>query len=370
MQKYDFLVVGAGLFGAVFAYKAHKAGKKVLVIDQRSHIGGNCYTEKVKGIEVHKYGAHIFHTDNEEVWKFINQFGSFHPFINSPIAVVGKKTYNLPFNMNTFSKVFGVVKPDDVTTIIDKERLPYVNTVPTNLEEQALKAVGRTIYELLIKNYTEKQWGKPCTELPADTIKRLPIRLTYDNNYFNDKYQGIPTDGYTSLIQKMLEGIEVRLNTKEKELRMHSDSKKEIYEQCVYTGMIDEFFDYKLGELEYRSLTFKEVEMDTDNFQGNAVMNYPSKSVKHIRTIEHKHFVPTNKTKNTIVSYEYSVKHKRGLIPYYPIQTKENLTIYNKYFMASLHYPKIHLGGRLGQFRYYDMDDTIENALKMAKELL
>lgn len=361
-QTYDYLVVGAGLFGSVFAYQAHKAGKKVLVIDQRNHIGGNCYTERISGIDVHKYGAHVFHTDNEEVWKFITQFGEFHPFINSPVAIVDGVTYNLPFNMNMFSKLFGVNSPDEVLGIIEKETASYVNIEPKNLEEQALKLVGATIYNKFIKEYTEKQWGKKCTELPVDIIKRLPLRFTYDNNYFNDKYQGIPEDGYTPLFEKMLEGIEVRLNTKYKNGEIEAD-------QIIYTGMIDEFFDYKFGELEYRSLKFVEVEKDSTNYQGNAVLNYPSKSIGYIRSIEHKHFVNLD-SPTTIISYEFSVDYKRGMIPFYPVQTPRNLRLYELYKEKEKGLVNVHFSGRLGSFKYFDMDDTIENSLNLSKEVL
>lgn len=361
MPKVDYLIVGAGLFGSVFAYQVKKAGKTCLMIDQRDHIGGNCYTEKISGIDVHKYGAHIFHTDNEEVWRFITQFGSFKPFINSPIAIVNGMSYNLPFNMNLFAKVFGVTRPDEVSFIFDKERSKYATLVPSNLEEQALQMVGTTIYEKFIKGYTEKQWGKKCTELPPNIITRLPLRMTYDNNYFNDKYQGIPEKGYTSLFEKMLEGIEVRLNTK------FADVKEA--KQIIYTGMIDEFFYYKLGELEYRSLKFIEVEKQTENYQGNAVMNYPDKDIGYIRSIEHKHFLGTQ-TPTTILSYEFSVDYRRGMIPFYPVQTEYNQKLYQHYVELAKSCPNVHFSGRLGSFKYYDMDDTIENALKLAKKLL
>lgn len=362
MQTYDYVIVGAGLFGATFAYQAKKAGKKVLVLDQRNHIGGNCYTERISGIDVHKYGAHIFHTSNEKVWKFITKFGKFKQFTNQPVAVIGDTTYNLPFNMNMFSKLFGVVYPHEVEAIIAKEIEPYKDIEPKNLEEQALKQVGRTIYEKFIKEYTEKQWDKPCTELPAETIKRLPIRLTYDNNYFNDTYQGIPYEGYTALFEKMLKGIKVKLNTKYT-FGDHIDSK------IIYTGMIDEFFDYELGELEYRTLKFVEIEKDVENYQGNAVFNYPSKNVGYIRSIEHKHFVGV-KSPTTIVSYEFSLNYKRGMIPFYPVQTPRNIRLYNKYSEKTKDYTDIYFSGRLGQFKYFDMDDTIENALKLAEEVL
>lgn len=359
MTEYDYLIVGAGLFGSVFAYKAKELDKKVLVIDQRNHIGGNCYTEKQSNIDVHKYGAHIFHTDNEEVWKFINQFGKFNNFINSPVAIVNGVTYNLPFNMNTFSKIFNVSSPSQVQAIIDQERSIYKD-LPTNLEEQALRSVGKTIYELLIKNYTEKQWGKKCTELPLDIITRLPLRFTYDNNYFNDKYQGIPENGYTALFEKMLKGIEVRLNTKYQDT-FNAD-------KIIYTGMIDEFFSYCYGQLEYRSLKFVEIEKNTKNWQGNAVINYPNNDVGYIRTIEHKHFTQVD-TPNTVVSYEFSVDYKPGMIPFYPVKTKENQRIYERYLNLAEGLPNVYFSGRLGSFKYYDMDDTINNALQLFNSL-
>lgn len=364
MQKYDFLIVGAGFFGSVFAHQATKAGKRCLVIDQRNHIGGNCYTEKQSGIDVHKYGAHIFFTSNEEVWSWINQFGRFKPFINSPVAIVEDTTFNLPFNMNTFSKIFGRSRPDDILYIINQERATYAKLDAMNLEQQALKLVGTTIYELLIKNYTEKQWGKKCTELPPDIINRLPLRFTYDNNYYNDKYQGIPEQGYTSLFRKMLEGIEVQLNTSYKDIEKFVQSSA-----VIYTGMIDEFFDYKYGELEYRSLKFIEIEYNTDNYQGNAVLNYPTKDVAYIRSIEHKHFLKTE-SPNTIVSYEFSVDYKKGMIPFYPVKTRRNQEIYSKYAELAKNHPNIYFSGRLGSFRYYDMDDTIEQSLELSKKLL
>lgn len=362
---YDYLIVGAGMFGSVFAYLANKANKKVLVIDQRNHVGGNCYTENVDGINVHKYGAHIFHTDNQEVWEFINQFGEFKPFINQPIAIINNQSYNLPFNMNTFSRVFGVTKPEEIIDIIDKETSEYKDVEPQNLEEQALKFVGKTIYEMFIKEYTEKQWGKKCTELPKEIIKRIPIRLTYDNNYFNDKYQAIPIGGYTSLFNNMLNNIEVKLNTTENSIR-NTNLK---FNTIIYTGMIDEYFDYSLGELEYRSLKFVEVEKETENYQGNAVCNYPSKNIGYIRSIEHKHFLNDQSAK-TIISYEFSVKYKRGMIPFYPIQTDKNIKLYDKYCELAKEYKNIYFSGRLGNFKYFDMDDTIENAMSLAKQLL
>lgn len=362
MPEVDYLIVGAGLFGSVFAYEANKLGYKVKVIDQRNHIGGNCYTENVNGIEVHKYGAHIFHTSNKKIWQYINQFGKFDDFVNQPIAIVGDTTYNLPFNMNTFSKIFGVTKPHEAIERIKQEQLEFKGK-PTNLEERAIAEVGRTIYELLIKNYTEKQWGKKCTELPPDIIKRLPVRFAYDNNYFNDTYQGIPRYGYTKLFENMLEGIDVELN--QKYLHSHFNAKK-----CIYTGMIDEFFDYRLGELEYRSLKFVEVEKKSFNYQGNAVVNYPDKNVAYIRSIEHKHFDKRNVTPNTIISYEFSMDYQKGMIPFYPVHTERNQIMYQGYLELAKQYPNIHFSGRLGSFRYYDMDDTIESVLLLVNSIL
>ncbi len=364
MQKYDFLIVGAGLYGATFANIARNKGKRCLVIDKRSHIGGNCYTENKNGIEIHRYGAHIFHTNNKEVWSYVNRFVDFNHYINQPIAKIGDKVYNLPFNMNLFSKVFGIVTPEQAREAINKEISIYKDLIPTNLEEQAIKMVGTTIYNMFVKGYTEKQWGKPCTELPADTIKRLPLRFTYDNNYFDDIHQGIPKQGYTKLIEKMMEGTEVRLNT-------YYEQVQEDVGNVIYTGAIDKFFGYELGSLEYRTLHFINVEKPTTNYQGCAVMNYPSIDVPFTRSIEHRHFNKDTQSDKTIISYEYSDTYTpgMGLTPYYPIGNKENIDLYNKYVELSKGFPNIHFAGRLGEYKYYDMDDTIESAIKLSNKL-
>lgn len=370
MQKYDYVIVGAGLFGAVFAHETTKLGKKCLVIEKRNHIGGNCYTERINGIDVHKYGPHIFHTSNEKVWKYIQQFGEFNSFINQPVAISDGKTYNLPFNMNMFSKVWGITKPEEAIEIIKKESSEYQHLNPKNLEEQALKLVGKTIYELFIKGYTEKQWGKKCTELPPDIIKRLPVRFTYDNNYYDDLYQGIPKEGYTKLIENMLDGIEVRLNTSFHDwvLDCSTGRVSDKSEKLIYTGMIDELLDYKYGRLEYRSLKFVEIEKETTNYQGSAVINYPSLDVPYTRSIEHRHFNKDTVSDKTILSYEFSVDYKEGMIPYYPIGNQKNRKLHEKY-LKLVKADNIYPAGRLGDYKYYDMDDTIENALQLVNTL-
>lgn len=365
-MHYDYLVVGAGLFGATFAYEANKAGKKCLVIDKRSHIGGNCYTQKLKGIDIHKYGAHIFHTSNKKVWDWINQFGEFNNFVNSPIAIANGQVYNLPFNMNMFSRLFGITQPYQAKEFIEDEIAQANINNPQNLEEQAISLVGRTIYEMFIKGYTEKQWGKKCTELPASIIKRIPLRFTYDNNYFNDKYQGIPKDGYTNLFSKMLKGIEVRLDTSFKDLSYETIQP----DSAIYTGMIDEFFNYKYGKLDYRSLEFGLVEYETANFQGNAVVNYPDKDVHFTRTIEHKHFNKDIQSRNTFVSYEYPEDYDGLNEPYYPINDDKNNALYLRYKREADRFSDITFAGRLGEYKYYDMDDTIESALELVKRLI
>ena len=359
-MKYDYIIVGAGLFGAICAYELNKAGKKVLVIDKRNHIGGNIYTEFKDGINVHKYGAHIFHTSKKEIWNYINQFGEFNNFINSPIARYKGETYNLPFNMNTFSKIWNdVFLPEDAKKHIEEERF---KGEPINLEEQAKSLVGETIYTKLVKDYTEKQWGKECKELPPFIIKRLPVRFTYNNNYFNDTYQGIPKEGYTKIIERMLDGIEIKLNTefdKEKHLKM--------CDKVIYTGPIDKYYDYCYGELEYRSLRFEEEILDTDNFQGNAVINWTGHEVPFTRTIEHKHF--NNDISNkTIISYEYPIIDNKN--PYYPINNEKNNNLYEKYKKLSENDRNVLFGGRLGTYKYNDMDKTIENALELIIEEL
>lgn len=360
-MKYDYIIVGAGLFGATCAYELNKAGKKVLVVDKREHIGGNIYTENIEGINVHKYGAHIFHTSNKEIWDYINQFGEFNNYINSPIARYKDETYNLPFNMNTFNKIWkDAFLPEDAKKHIEEERF---KGEPTNLEEQAMSLVGKTIYEKLVKEYTEKQWGKDCKELPPFIIKRLPVRFTYNNNYFNDKYQGIPKEGYTKIIETMLDGIEVKLETN------FLDNKEEYLKICdkvIYTGAIDEYYDYCYGELEYRSLRFEEEILNTDNWQGNAVINWTSHNVPFTRTIEHKHF--NNDISNkTIISYEYPIIDNKN--PYYPINNEKNNKLYEKYKNLSNGDKNVLFGGRLGTYKYYDMDKTIEEALKLILSL-
>ena len=358
---YDYLIVGAGLFGSVCAYELNKKGKKVLVIDKKDHIGGNIYTEKIENINVHKYGAHIFHTSKKEIWDYINQFGEFNNFINSPVAVYNNEVYNLPFNMNTFSKMWkDVIKPEDAIKHIEEEK-KEITKEPTNLEEQAISLVGRTIYEKLVKGYTEKQWGKECKELPSFIIKRLPVRLTYNNNYFNDVYQGIPKDGYTNIIKNMLKGIEVELGV---DYLKNKDKYKA--KNIIYTGPIDEYYDYCLGKLEYRSLKFDTKILDKENYQGNAVVNYTSKDVPYTRIIEHKHF--NNDISNkTVITYEYPIINEKE--PYYPINDENNGIIYKKYERFAKTSKNVIFGGRLGTYKYLDMDKTIEQALELCKNI-
>lgn len=365
-MKYDFLIVGAGLYGAVFAHEAVKAGKKVLCIDKRSNIGGNIYTEEVNGISVHKYGAHIFHTSDKKVWDYVNQFVTFNNFVNSPVAVYKDELYNLPFNMNTFSKMWGIKTPAEAKEIIEKQKKEAGITEPANLEEQAISMVGRDIYEKLVEGYTGKQWGRKCTELPSFIIKRLPVRFTYDNNYFSDRYQGIPEEGYTALIEKLLEGTEIRLGVAYKEfLKMNSQKiEPDTFDKIVYTGMIDEYFDYCLGELQYRSLRFEtEILPDTDNYQGNAVVNYTEYEVPYTRIIEHKHFA-FNKCAGTVITREYPATWERGDEPFYPINDDRNTGIYEHYRKMAEREENVIFGGRLGQYKYYDMDKVIAEALK------
>lgn len=376
MKKYDYLIVGSGLFGSIFAYEANKRGKKCLVIDKRSHIAGNIYTENVEGINVHKYGAHIFHTSNKEVWDYIQQFAEFNRYTNSPIARYKNELYNMPFNMNTFNKLWGVVTPDEAQAKIEEEKKQAGITEPKNLEEQAISLVGKTIYEKLVKGYTEKQWGRPCNELPSFIIKRLPVRLIYDNNYFNDKYQGIPIGGYTGIIEKMLEGIEVRLNCDYFE---HKEELENIAEKIVFTGQIDKYYDYKFGELEYRSLKFETETIDKQNYQGNAVVNYTEYEVPYTRIIEHKHFEYgkslgqtsiEDSPKKTIITKEYPDTWNKEKEPYYPINDEKNNNLYNQYKELADKDKKVIFGGRLGQYKYYDMDKVIAEALKVVKEEL
>ncbi|EOS21971.1 UDP-galactopyranose mutase [Lachnospiraceae bacterium 3-1] len=364
MKKYDFLIVGAGLFGAVFAQEAKKAGKKCLVIDKRTHIAGNIYTREAEGIQVHEYGAHIFHTSNREVWEYVNQFAEFNRYTNAPVANYQGEIYNMPFNMNTFHKLWGVITPREAKEKIEEQKREYAIEHPKNLEEQAIRLVGPDVYTKLVKGYTEKQWGKRATELPAFIIKRLPVRFTYDNNYFNDNYQGIPIGGYTKMVEKMLEGTDVRLGENFLEQR---EAYQELAETIVYTGMIDEYFDYCYGELEYRSLRFETEVLDEENYQGNAVVNYTEYEVPYTRIIEHKHFEYGTQPK-TVITREYPKVWKRGDEPYYPMNDEKNTELYGRYQALAEQEGNMIFGGRLGQYKYYDMDDTIEAALKCAKE--
>ncbi len=366
MTQYDYIIVGAGLFGAVFAHEATKKGKKCLVLEKRDHIAGNVYTEEVEGIQVHKYGAHIFHTSNEEVWTYINQFARFNNFINSPVANYKGKLYNLPFNMNTFYQMWGVKTPAEAIAKIEAQRKASGIQDPHNLEEQAISLVGEDIYRILIKGYTEKQWGRDCKDLPASIIRRLPVRLTFDNNYFNDRYQGIPEEGYTALVAKMLKGIEVRLNTdflKEKEC-FESMAKK-----IIFTGPIDAYFNYTFGPLNYRSVRFETEILDTENYQGVAVVNYNEREVPFTRIIEHKHFA-FGKQPSTVISREYPSEWKLGVEPYYPVNDKENNALYERYKALASQQEKVHFAGRLGQYKYFDMDKVIDEALTFAKQEL
>ena len=362
-MKYDYLVVGAGLYGAVFAYEAKKKGKTCLVIDKRDHIAGNIYCENIHDINVHKYGAHIFHTSDKKIWDYVNQFAEFNNYINSPIARYKDELYNLPFNMNTFSKMWNIVTPQEAKDIIASQIADLNITEPKNLEEQALSLVGRDVYEKLIKGYTEKQWGRDCKELPSFIIKRLPLRFVYDNNYFNDRFQGIPMGGYTKIVEKMLDGIEVRLNTNYLDNREKFDA---MADKIVYTGMIDQFYDYKLGVLEYRSVRFETEELDMENYQGNAVVNYTEREVPYTRIIEHKHF-EFGKQPTTIISREYSSEWKKGDEPYYPVNNEKNNNLYQQYKELADKEAKVIFGGRLGGYKYYDMDKVIAAALEMCE---
>ena len=359
MSKFDYLIVGAGLFGSVFAYEATQRGKKCLVIDKRNHIAGNIYTENIEGINVHKYGAHIFHTSDKAIWEYVNRFADFNNFINSPIASYKDELYNLPFNMNTFSKMWGIKTPAEAKAIIAGQIANLNIGEPRNLEEQALKLVGTDVYEKLIKGYTQKQWGRPCTELPAFIIKRLPLRFTYDNNYFNDRYQGIAIGGYTQIIEKMLEGSDVKTDTDYFEFIKENP---DIAEKTVFTGQIDEFFGYRYGALGYRSVRFENEILDTDNYQGDAVVNYTDREVPYTRIIEHKHF-EFGKQEKTVISREYSAEWQPGIEPYYPINDEANNALYEKYKALAATRPDVIFGGRLGQYKYYDMDKVIAAAL-------
>ena len=370
-MNYDYLIVGSGLFGSVFARQATDAGKKVMVIDKRPNIAGNVYTEKVEGINFHKYGAHIFHTNNTEVWNYVNRFATFNRFTNSPVANYKGELYSMPFNMYTFNKMWGVVTPEEAAAKIEEQK-KEITGKPRNLEEQAISLVGRDIYEKLVKGYTEKQWGRDCKELPAFIIKRLPVRLTFDNNYFNALYQGIPIGGYTKLVENLLDGIEVKVNTDYFEDKEKWDS---IADKVIYTGAIDAYFDYSLGNLEYRSVRFENEVLDIPNFQGNAAVNYTDRETPWTRIIEHKWFEfgkdeNGNDLPKTIISREYSSEWKPGDEPYYPVNDEKNTELYRKYRELADKEDKVIFGGRLGEYKYYDMDAVIASALKLSKEML
>ena len=370
-MKYDYLIVGAGLYGAIFAHEAKKKGKKCLVIEKREHIGGNIYTENKDGINVHKYGAHIFHTSNKEVWNYINQFAEFNRYTNSPVARYKNELFNMPFNMNTFNKLWGVITPQEAQAKIEKEKKEAGIGEPKNLEEQAISLVGRTIYEKLVKGYTEKQWGRKCSELPSFIIKRLPVRFVYDNNYFNDKYQGVPIGGYTQIIEKLLNGVEIKLNY---DYFQHKQELEGIAQKIIFTGSIDRYYDYRYGTLEYRSLKFEEEELDIANYQGNAVVNYTEYEIPYTRIIEHKHFEYSkslgreDKIPKTIITREYPDSWNKEKEAYYPINNEKNNELYAKYEMLAKKDNKVIFGGRLGMYKYYDMDKIIERALEKVKE--
>lgn len=371
-MKYDYLIVGTGLFGSVFSYEMKKAGKKCLCIDKRKNVGGNIYTCDQNGIIVHKYGAHIFHTSDKKVWQYVNQFAEFNHYINSPIAIYKDELYNLPFNMNTFSKLWGVKTPQEALERINEQKADCAVEEPSNLEEQALSLVGRDVYEKLVKGYTEKQWGRDCKELPAFIIRRLPVRLTFDNNYFTDPYQGIPKGGYTQIIEKMLEGTPVITGVDYKAFMRENAAKNEPDEfgKIVYTGMIDEYFDYQLGELQYRSLRFEEESIpECDNYQGNAVVNYTEREIPYTRIIEHKHF-EFGTQKGTVITREYPADWKKGDEPYYPINDDRNGALFAKYQELASKEKNVIFGGRLGQYKYYDMDKVIAAALLAVQEEL
>ena len=368
---YDYLVVGAGLFGAVFAHEAKKNGKSVLVIDKRPNIAGNIYTEKVEGINFHKYGAHIFHTNDTGVWNYVTQFATFNRFTNSPVANYKGELYSMPFNMYTFNKMWGVVTPEEAAEKIEEQK-SEITGEPKNLEEQAISLVGRDIYEKLVKGYTEKQWGRDCKELPAFIIKRLPVRLTFDNNYFNALYQGIPVGGYTKMVENMLDGIEVRLNV---DFLKEREKYEALADRIIYTGAIDAYFDYALGNLEYRSVRFENEILDIPNFQGNAAVNYTDRETPWTRIIEHKWFEfgkdeAGNDLPKTVISKEYSSEWKPGDEPYYPVNDEKNNKLYQEYKKMSEKEEKVIFGGRLGEYKYYDMDVTIRSALNLAESLL
>lgn len=387
-MRYDYLIVGTGLFGAVFASEMRKAGKKCLCIDKRQHIGGNIYTAEERGIQVHKYGAHIFHTSDKDVWDYVNRYAEFNHFVNAPIAVYRDELYNLPFNMNTFSKMWGIRTPKEAREIIEDQKREVACEHPANLEEQALSLVGRDVYEKLVKGYTEKQWGRSCKELPSFIIKRLPVRFTYDNNYFTDRYQGIPEGGYTQIVEKLLEGTPVRLGVDFKEFvrstgarvpgrgavncsgELESNDRGDVFDKVLYTGMIDEYFDYCLGELQYRSLRFETETLEgCENYQGNAVVNYTEREIPYTRIIEHKHF-EFGTQPDTIITREYPADWKREDEPYYPINDERNGELYRQYAALAQKEKNVLFGGRLGQYKYYDMDKVIAEALRMVEKEL
>lgn len=375
MKRYDYLIVGSGLFGATFAYKSREAGKRCLVIDKRPYLGGNVYCEETEGIHVHKYGAHIFHTSNKAVWDFVNGLVPFNRYTNCPVANYKGELYNLPFNMNTFYQMWGVRTPEEAQAEIDRQRSAIRHQLngrePQNLEEQALLLVGKDIYEKLIKGYTEKQWGRPCTELPAFIIRRLPLRFVYDNNYFNDPYQGIPNEGYNALIERLLEDVETRVN---RDFFTHREELEALAEAIVYTGPIDQFYDYRFGKLDYRTVRFETEVMATPNYQGNAVINYTDRETPYTRIIEHKHFEAFGQTvyenPKTVISREFSTEWQPGMEPYYPVNDERNTALYQQYKELAQQESKVFFGGRLAEYKYYDMAPTIEQALRLANELL
>lgn len=377
-MKYDYLIVGAGLFGAVFAHEMNKAGKKCLVIEKRDHIAGNIYTKEINGIQVHQYGAHIFHTSDKEVWEYVNQFAEFNHYINSPVARYKDELYNLPFNMNTFSKMWNIKTPKEAREKIEEQIADLGITEPKNLEEQALSLVGTDIYEKLVKGYTQKQWGRECKDLPSFIIKRLPVRFTFDNNYFNDPYQGIPKGGYTALVEKLFVDIPVVLNTEFEKYTVKDETTgcfksidgNDTFDNVLYTGMIDEYFDYQLGELSYRSLRFEtELLVGEDNYQGNAVVNYTEGDIPFTRIIEHKHFEFGNQP-DTVITKEYPESWKKGDEPYYPVNDEKNSQLYARYAELAKNEKNVYFGGRLGQYKYYDMDKVVRASLDMVNELL
>lgn len=361
MKSFDYLIVGTGLFGAVFAYLANKAGKRCLAIDKRDHLGGNIYCENIEGINVHKYGAHIFHTSNEEVWKFVNNLVPFNNYINSPVAQYKDKLYNLPFNMNTFYQLWGVKTPKEAKEMIEKQKREANIQEPSNLEEQAISLIGKDIYDILIKEYTEKQWGRKCTELPAFIIKRLPVRFTFDNNYFNDPYQGIPIGGYNQLIKRLVDGTECKVNSDFFSNRAYYEG---LAEKVIFTGKIDEYFNYCFGKLEYRTVKFETEILDCDNFQGNAVINYTEKEIPYTRIIEHKHFEFGTQEK-TVISKEYSSEWTEGAEPFYPVNNERNNELYNQYLSLAEKEKNTIFGGRLAEYKYYDMDMVIARAMDL-----